>query len=267
MSDDRSETSHGQLPPPTLPLPTTGVVTAEATAAMDDGWRRVHPATPLLRSWQVLAIALVFFGQDIGEGFVRGEGGGIASGVTENGLIGGLIGVVLLAAVVAWAFVSWRMIRYRVTPDALELHQGVLSRQQRRAPLDRLQAVDITEPLVARIFGLAKLTLEVAGGGDSRIELAYLTEKQARLVRNHLLAAAAGLRSDTAAPPEVGEAPEHGAITVPFERLIGSIALSGSTVVLLLAIVAGITGAAVTGRVGFVAILIPVLLGTGSMVW
>lgn len=216
MSDHRGDGAPGQLPPPTLPIPTVDV----AAAAIGDEWRRVHPATPLLRSWQVLAVALVIFGQDIGEGFVRGEGGGIASGVTENGPIGALIGVLLLGAVVAWAFLSWRMIHYRVTPDALELHQGVLSRQQRRAPLDRLQAVDITEPLVARIFGLAKLTLEVAGGGDSKIELAFLTESQARQLRNHLLAAAAGLRSDAAAPPQVGEAPEHGVITLPFERLM-----------------------------------------------
>lgn len=263
MSDHRGDGAPGQLPPPTLPIPTVDV----AAAAIGDEWRRVHPATPLLRSWQVLAVALVIFGQDIGEGFVRGEGGGIASGVTENGPIGALIGVLLLGAVVAWAFLSWRMIHYRVTPDALELHQGVLSRQQRRAPLDRLQAVDITEPLVARIFGLAKLTLEVAGGGDSKIELAFLTESQARQLRNHLLAAAAGLRSDAAAPPQVGEAPEHGVITLPFERLIGSIVLTGSTIVLVLAIVAAITSAVVTGEVGFVAILVPVLLGTGGVVW
>lgn len=259
MSDPGGATP---LPPPVVP-PTT-----EPPAGVASGWQRVHPATPLLRSWQALAIAIVFFGQDITEGLLRGDrGGGVASGVTDSGVLGGLIGLVVLGAVLGMAFLSWQFTRYRVTPDALELHQGVVSRQQRRAPLDRLQAVDITEPLVARLFGLATLTLEVAGGGNSKIQLAYLTETEARRLRNHLLAAASGLQSDTSAPPEVGEAPEHHVITVPLERLIGSILVSGATVALALTVAGTIIGMVLTGQAGFAALLLPVGLTVGGLMW
>ena len=91
----------------------------------------------------------------------------------------------------------------------------MLSRRHRQAPLDRLQAVDIVQPLVGRVLGLSRLTLEVAGAGDSKIELAFLADAQARTLRNHLLAAAAGLRSDSDRPTAGGRGPRargaHGA--------------------------------------------------------
>src|SRR5204862_3887817 len=136
-----------------------------------------------------------------------------------------------------------RMTRYRVTAEALELNHGVIVRHQRRARLDRLQAVDVVQPLVARIFGLAKLKLEVAGGSGSSIELSYLTDTQARQLRNHLLAAAAGLTYET---PHAPEAPERGVAEVPVPRLILSLLLD-----------VGVLGGAVTVAVlltaGFVA--------------
>ena len=79
-----------------------------------------------------------------------------------------------------------------VSRDAVKLLDGgpVLFRQQRRARLDRLQAVDVVQPLFARLAGLARITLEVAGGSGSAVTLSYLTETQATSLRNHLLARA-----------------------------------------------------------------------------
>lgn len=253
--------------PDTSPEPTDPAETSDGPA--DPGWQRVHPLTPLLRSWQVLAIGVVFFGQDIGESIVSGDGlgSGIASDVASNRLIGVLAGLAVLAAIVLWAYVSWRCTRYRVTAEALELHQGVIARQHRHAPLDRLQAVDITEPLIGRALGLAKLTLEVAGGGNSRIEIAFLTEAHARQLRNHLLAAAGGLQSDTDAPPQVADSPAHRTMTVPTGRLVGSIVLTGATVWIVGAVAAVVASIAFTGELGFTFGLLPVLLGAGSLMW
>jgi putative membrane protein len=234
-------------------------------SAADAAWRRVHPLTPLLRSWQVVAVLLVVVGQDVGEDLLGGDAPGLPDGR------GSLIGVAVLAAAAflggLGGVLSWRFTRYRVTADALELDHGVLSRRRRRAPLDRLQAVDIVQPLVGRILGLARLTLEVAGAGDSKIELAYLTETQARALRNHLLATAAGLRSDAAAPPQVGDAPERYALEVPFGRLVGSIVLSSSVLLPLALVIGLIVGGVVSGNPGPIAITLPFLFGTASVVW
>lgn len=231
----------------------------------DPPWRRVHPLTPLLHSWQIVAVLMVVVGQNVGEGIVEGNGPDLPGG---RGSLIGLAAVAAIALVGALlGALSWRFTRYRVTADALELDHGVISRRHRRAPLDRLQAVDIVQPLIGRILGLARLTLEVAGAGDSKIELAYLSESQARTLRNHLLATAAGLRSDSSTPPQVGEAPERYALEVPFSRLVGSIVLS-SSVLLPIAIVVGlVVGGVVSGNPGPIAVTLPFLFGTASIVW
>ena len=118
----------------------------------------------------------------------------------------------IAVVIVVLLVLSWRFTRYRVTAEALELRHGGVVRKQRQARLDRLQAVDLVQPLLARIFGLARLKLEVAGGAGSSIDLSYLADTQARQLRDHLLAAAAGLEYET---PEAPEAPERPVAEVP----------------------------------------------------
>ena len=56
----------------------------------------------------------------------------------------------------------------------MRVNTGFLFRQHRQARLDRVQAIDIVQPLLARIFGLAELKFEVADAGESAVRLAYL---------------------------------------------------------------------------------------------
>jgi putative membrane protein len=84
----------------------------------------------------------------------------------------------------------------------LGLDSGILQRQERRIALSRLQSVDVIRPLVARVIGLAQLRIEVAGTGDSRAVISFLTESQARHLRAEILARSAGV------DPGAGEAPE-----------------------------------------------------------
>jgi len=159
-----SDVAPPQEAPEPAPVPAVGIA--------DGAWHRVHPLTPAVRSWQILAVLLVIVLQDTGQNAVR-EATGTASGGDADipwlgaGAIALVVGALVIALLLA---VSWRMTRYRVTAEALELQHGVVARHQRRARLDRLQAVDVVQPLAARIFGLAKLKLEVAGGSGSSIE-------------------------------------------------------------------------------------------------
>ena len=253
-----------------VPAASDGPVAADvAPVAADGQWHRVHPLTPVIRSWQLLAVALVYVVQDVGQHSLGddGDGGFLTALGSLRGrqlLIGTLIGLGVFAAVAALAYLSWRLTRYRVTHEALELEHGVLSRRQRKAPLDRLQAVDIVQPLLARIVGLARLTLEVAGGGDSRIVLAYVTETQARRLRNHLLASAAGVRYES---PEAPEAPEHVVFSVPLRRLVGALALSGGTIWLGVVAIGLVGGSIASGHLGFAAGALPAVIGGGGALW
>ena len=90
------------------------------------------------------------------------------------------------------------MSSYSIDAEALHLRTGVLNRQQRQARLDRLQAVDVVQPLLARFIGLAELRIEVAGGKGSAVRLSYLREGEAQNLRRVLLARAAGLSVERA---------------------------------------------------------------------
>lgn len=238
---------------------------AAAEGAADGAWRRVHPLTPAVRSWQIIAVLLVVVAQDTGQNALMratGPAGSDIHGIPWRGAAAGVAAVLVLAG--ATLALSWRMTRYRLTPEALELRHGVVVRRQRRARLDRLQAVDVVQPLVARIFGLAKLKLEVAGGAGSSIELAYLTDVEARRLRNHILAAAAGLHYETEHAPEAPEAP---VVEVPVQRLIASLALDTGAISGVVIAVVIVVGGLVAAGPGALAGLFPVVLGVVTVFW
>ena len=80
---------------------------------------------------------------------------------------------VVVVPVVGWGIVSWWAMRFRLGTETLRIESGVLIRQSRRIRLDRVQAVEVQQPLVARLLGMAELTIETAGSGTEG-KLAYL---------------------------------------------------------------------------------------------
>lgn len=106
-----------------------------------------------------------------------------------------------MAVLAAW--VSWQAASYRLGPVAVELRNGVVFRQHRQVRYDRIQAVDITRPVLARIAGLSAVRVEAAGGSGSNIELSYLTDAAAQELRIELLRRA----SDTGSGGQPGRAP------------------------------------------------------------
>ncbi|MFJ1510107.1 PH domain-containing protein [Cellulosimicrobium funkei] len=271
----------------------------DAPATDDLVWHRVHPVTPLVRGWTVIAVLLVVVGQQTLNGLPEGE----------NLLEGDrwwmiLLGILLVGLVgLGYSAVAWRMTSYAVDDESVHLRTGVLFRQQRKARLDRLQAVDVVQPLLARFFGLAELKLEVAGGADSGVKLGFLKEAEANRLRNDLLARAAGLRvarerpaaatapgapgatavpgspgtvgtpvgevtvPATDAPSFVAEAPEQPVTAVGPGRLVASLLRSGATVGLVLGVL-GIAGVVVgTREIGILFSALPAVLGFGGFLF
>ncbi|BDO43491.1 PH domain-containing protein [Cellulomonas sp. NTE-D12] len=178
-------------------------VTAEAVGEDAYAWRRVHPITPLLRGWKALVAVLAIFAAQAGDN-VRNLAH-VLGGRTWLALVGVLV-LVTVVTLVYSAF-AWRAMRFAVTDEAVHLRQGIVFRQQRQARLDRLQAVDVVQPLLARLVGLSELRLEVAGGHGSAVSLSFLREDEADALRAELLALAAGLRRPSApatAPTQPG---------------------------------------------------------------
>ena len=93
----------------------------------------------------------------------------------------------------------------------------MLFKTSRKIAFERIQSVDIIQPLAARMFGLAELRIE-AGAGDSGIRLRYLSRAKAARLRDYLLARAHGTAArlaDTADGPapdvlfDAGVADQH----------------------------------------------------------
>ncbi|MDF2581293.1 MAG: hypothetical protein K0S49_2872 [Microbacterium sp.] len=108
-------------------------------------------------------------------------------------LIALLVTVGVLAVIIGAFYLSWRFHTFRITEDDVEVRSGILSRTQRRAPLDRVQGVNLTRPAVARLLGAAKLEI-VGAGADANVKLEYLSTGNAETIRADILRLASGQR-------------------------------------------------------------------------
>ncbi|MFJ3405501.1 PH domain-containing protein [Promicromonospora sp. NPDC090134] len=262
-------------------------------------WRRVHPITPLVRGWAVVGAAVVILGQQSLEG---GPRGGLVALVSSE-YWWTLLAALAAVALVGWGYsaLAWRMTTFAVGEETVHLRRGILFRQQRHARLDRLQSVDIRQPLVARFFGLCELTLETAGGTDSGVAIGFLKGADADELRAELLARAAGLKvggtrhvagaapapsdavtapaPDGTLPHDAGgpaqdlpqplpagslEAPQVPVLTVPLGRLIASVVRSGAMITLILWALGVVVVMIVTGEFAVISASLPAVLGAGG---
>ncbi|MEU9174228.1 PH domain-containing protein [Streptomyces sp. NPDC048420] len=186
--------------------------------------RRLHPITPLRRAWAPVAVVIGWAVHDPDQAQRQ------LTRLTTTTLLIALAVVVPAAAL--YGFLTWWFTHFAVTDTELRIRTGLLFRRTAHIRLERIQAVDVTQPLLARVAGVAKLRLDVVGT-DKKDELAFLGEREARTLRAELLARAAGFAPETAR--EVGEAPARELLRTPPRDLALSLVLTGATWVTLVA--------------------------------
>ncbi|BDZ48823.1 membrane protein [Frondihabitans sucicola] len=278
---------------------------AASTAALDltDGeWHRLHPATPLLKGGIVFVVILGIFVNNAREQLLqffipgpdghRGGGGGDDGDPVDYVLNHGLIGLVLLGiaallvVIIGIFYLSWRMNTFRVTAETVEVRSGIVFRTNRRARLDRIQGINIQRPILARVFGAAKLEINQAGH-DANVPLAYLRSASADEVRSEILRRASGTRE--AANPQTGSVgqpgtgvieqrlneflaeplgedgqPPQSVVHMHLGRLIGSAVLSGFTLFMVAIVVAVVVSIVTTGQYFLLFVFLPTILGSFS---
>ncbi|MGL4178486.1 MAG: PH domain-containing protein, partial [Dermatophilaceae bacterium] len=267
-----------------------------APAGADAAWQRLHPLSPLLRGGVIALAALGYLATQVVDRVVGSvapafdygadaDVGDTVPGIPDEVLdrpllaVGALLAFVAVVALVVW--VSWRFSRFRIESRHVELRTGVLFRQHRQVPLERVQAVELSRPVLARLLGLAQVVVQSAGGSDSELKLAFLSATRADAVRDHLLDLAGRddeRRADddrvTAGPDAPGAVPtprrspssaEEPVVAVPNGRLFVATILHGSTIVLgALVVLLGLgLGVDRFGVVAFgsVPALVPAVLG------
>lgn len=273
---------------------------ADVRSPLSDGeWHRLHPLTPLLRGGLFLVVVIGIIVANLrdrlinlflpgADGFDYEYSGDPIDFVVANNLVLwaalAVLGVVLVLIGIFW--MSWRFHTFRITGDDVEVRSGVLFRTHRRAPLDRVQGVNLTRPMIARLLGMAKL--EVVGAGlDSNVKLEYLSTSNAEAVRGDILRLASGrqlaeaqaredgsVRSRATAVVTAGltgliegaegpDAEPESVVHIPAGRLIGSHLLSGSTIWLLALLTAVIVGS-IVGTPWVLFSIVPAMIGFGA---
>lgn len=98
--------------------------------------------------------------------------------------------------------------RYRLGDDDLVIEEGLLGRRVRTIPYTRVQNVDTVQNVFHRLFGVAEVRLETAGGAGAEAQLRVLALPEVERLRRHIAArrAASGATAGAAGGGEVGGA-------------------------------------------------------------
>lgn len=154
------------------------------TGGWREDWQHFHPLSPILRGG-VAFVAVVSY--VVGRQFDRLFGANPEDPTAGHPLAALGVVAAVLVGILLVSWVSWRVSRFRVGPGVLELRTGLLFRQHRQVRYDRVQAVDLTRPLLARVVGLSEVTVQAAGGRSSGVRLAFLGDARARELRDQLV--------------------------------------------------------------------------------
>lgn len=126
---------------------------------------------------------------------------------SKTGLTGALYGAAALGlALLAVKWLAWRRFRYGVGPAEIVIESGILNRNRRIIPFDRVQDVDIERTFLARLLGLAKVRIETGAGGKDEGLLDSVSLAEADRLREAVRSgrsgeAPASIVDETGAPP------------------------------------------------------------------
>lgn len=87
----------------------------------------------------------------------------------------------------AHAVARYVTFRYRLTTDELVTTEGILQRQERRIPVNRIQDVSFEQSILRRMLGLVVVSVETASGKGAEAKLDSLGRRQAAALREALL--------------------------------------------------------------------------------
>ena len=227
--------AQGQLNPPTQPPP-SGTIS-----------ERPHPLSPIVKGWIAIA-AVLFFG--LRELPIR-----------DLEMLGEiwwlLVAIVGLAFVVplALGYFSWRFTRFVIDDEQVRIERNFISRRSERIAFTKIQSVDVVQPLVARLFGLAALRIDVGGQGSAK-SIEFLSRHRAYQLRDYLISRAHGTHITVAESVQrpVGDVmadrstADRIIVAVPIGRLTASLVASNGTAITLTLTMLAVTVSALTGN-------------------
>jgi putative membrane protein len=165
-----------------LPKDDTWVAEPPAGETMANGGNqsttRLHPFTAPLEALRLgfLAASSAFFLVAIGSGFVPSLDIDLLFVLFPLGFVLGA----------GYAIARYFRFEYELTGDTFDISSGVFARQHREIPVHRVQNIDIGRSLFQRLVGLAVVSVETAGGGESEARLKFVDHETARRLQNEI---------------------------------------------------------------------------------
>lgn len=196
-------------PAPASTAASAGGASTEIASGEDGAWRRLSPLSPLVRLGEAVTGLVV-----------------LAIGTQVDHVGRWALGACAVLAVLALfgAIAGWRVTRWQLADTVVQVDSGVVHRRSLRMPLTQVQAVDLVQPVVARLLGLAEVRLRAGAVTGAAGRLAYLPLAEAQALRRELLAL---VRRSAA-----GQAQERVLATVGRRTLLASLLLDPGVVLL-----------------------------------
>ena len=176
--------------PPTLPPPVIAPVAPELEG-------RLHPLTLVFAFWNavrniILPLVVIYF-------FGRRRGSDTYIWVAA----------IFLGLPVAWAIIRYFTFTYRIENGELITRQGLLGRTERNIPLARVQDIRIEQGVLHRMFGMADVLVETAGGRSAEASLSVLAKNEAERLRAAVFAAPVAQVAEAAAAGTATSQPQR----------------------------------------------------------
>lgn len=156
---------------------------------------RLHPATLLftltsaVRRHLIPAIVILYWGT---------HNWGVAIGAIALGI-----------AAMAYSAARYISLRYCLTETELIVTEGILKRNERHIPFERIHNIDTSRTIIHRIFGVTDVSIQTASGSKPEAVLQVLSLEAVEAMRRHVFA------HRESAPGEVGEETRAAAMTEP----------------------------------------------------
>ncbi len=92
----------------------------------------------------------------------------------------------LVVVVAAYEYLYWQNYEFYFEGDDLKIESGVITKTNLDIPIRRIQDIDTTQGVLARLFGVVQVDVQTAGGDASSSSLRYLEKPQAEAVKQRL---------------------------------------------------------------------------------
>ncbi|MFN9340106.1 MAG: PH domain-containing protein [Candidatus Kapaibacterium sp.] len=117
----------------------------------------------------------------------------------KEGLVELIIYLVIALLLLPSLLIYYFNFRFYISADGIVIHSGLLFKNNRTIPIDRIQNVDIVQNALMRVFRIASVKIETAGGKSTEGKLEYVSIDQAHAIRHEIESLQSYVSSDESA--------------------------------------------------------------------